>query len=104
MQAVPPEQTGVASGMNTVMRTLGGALGGTIVATLISDNTGRSGLPTVTGFTFSFALEAAFLVIAVVAALLVPAPQRGSPTAARTPRRRFGGGRGPARAVKLEVK
>jgi EmrB/QacA subfamily drug resistance transporter len=72
VQAVPPEQTGVASGMNTVMRTLGGALGGTIVATLISDNTGRSGLPTVTGFTLSFALESAFLVIAVVAALLVP--------------------------------
>jgi EmrB/QacA subfamily drug resistance transporter len=28
VQAVPPHQTGVASGMNTVMRTLGGALGG----------------------------------------------------------------------------
>ena len=55
------------------MRTLGGALGGTIVATLITDNTARSGLPTVTGFTLSFALEATFLVIAVVAALLVPA-------------------------------
>jgi EmrB/QacA subfamily drug resistance transporter len=73
VQAVPAHQTGVASGMNTVMRTLGGALGGTIVATLISDNTARSGLPTVTGFTLSFALEATFLVIAVVAALLVPA-------------------------------
>ena len=73
VQAVPPHQTGVASGMNTVMRTLGGALGGTIVATLITDNTAPSGLPTVTGFTLSFALEATFLVIAVVAALLVPA-------------------------------
>jgi EmrB/QacA subfamily drug resistance transporter len=73
VQAVPPHQTGVASGMNTVMRTLGGALGGTIVATLIADNTAPSGLPTVSGFTLSFALEATFLVIAVVAALLVPA-------------------------------
>ena len=27
VQAVPQEQTGVATGMNTVMRTLGGALG-----------------------------------------------------------------------------
>ena len=35
VQAVPPYQTGVASGMNTVMRTLGGALGGQIAATLI---------------------------------------------------------------------
>jgi len=76
VQAVPAHQTGVASGMNTVMRTLGGALGGTIVATLITDNTAHSGLPTVTGFTMSFALEAAFLVIAVVAGLLVPAAAR----------------------------
>ena len=33
VQAVPAYQTGVASGMNTVMRTLGGALGGQISAT-----------------------------------------------------------------------
>ena len=46
----PAEQTGVASGMNTVMRTLGGALGGQISATFIVDNTAH-GLPTVTGFT-----------------------------------------------------
>jgi EmrB/QacA subfamily drug resistance transporter len=72
VQAVPPHQTGVASGMNTVMRTLGGALGGQIVATLITDNTASSGLPTVKGFTLSFALESAFLVVAFVTALLVP--------------------------------
>jgi EmrB/QacA subfamily drug resistance transporter len=75
VSAVPPGQTGVATGMNTVMRTLGGALGGQIVATLISDNVAH-GLPTVTGFTDSFALEALFLVIAVLSGLLVPA--RGS--------------------------
>ena len=39
VQAVPPYQTGVASGMNTVMRTLGGALGGQIAATLIAGHT-----------------------------------------------------------------
>jgi EmrB/QacA subfamily drug resistance transporter len=71
VQAVPPHQTGVATGMNTVMRTLGGALGGQIVATLIADNVVH-GLPTVTGFTDSFALQSAFLVVAVVAGLLVP--------------------------------
>src|SRR6202042_1628403 len=52
VQAVPPTQTGVASGMNTVMRTLGGALGGQLTATLIADNTAH-GLPTVSGFTAS---------------------------------------------------
>ena len=66
VQAVPQEQTGVATGMNTVMRTLGGALGGQIVATFLANNVAH-GLPTVTGFTESFMLEAAFLVVAVVA-------------------------------------
>jgi EmrB/QacA subfamily drug resistance transporter len=74
VQAVPAEQTGVATGMNTVMRTLGGALGGQIVATLIADNVFHK-LPTVTGFTDSFALEAGFLAIAVLAGLLVPGPR-----------------------------
>ncbi len=50
--AVEPHQTGVASGMNTVMRTLGGALGGQIAATFIADHM-IAGLPTVTGFTQS---------------------------------------------------
>ncbi len=49
VQAVPPTQTGVASGMNTVMRTLGGALGGQISATFIANNM-TNGLPNVTGF------------------------------------------------------
>jgi EmrB/QacA subfamily drug resistance transporter len=71
VSAVPAGQTGVATGMNTVMRTLGGALGGQIVATLIAGNVAH-GLPTVDGFTASFALEAAFLVVAVLAGLLVP--------------------------------
>ena len=38
VQAVPSHQTGVASGMNTVMRTLGGALGGQLSATFIAGN------------------------------------------------------------------
>ena len=44
VQAVPSHQTGVASGMNTVMRTLGGALGGQLSATFIAENT-ANGLP-----------------------------------------------------------
>lgn len=40
----------MASGMNTVMRTLGGALGGQISATFITNNAAH-GLPSVTGFT-----------------------------------------------------
>jgi MFS family permease len=70
--AVPPEQTGVATGMNTVMRTLGGALGGQLAATFITSNV-RHGLPTVTGFTETFVMATAFLVVGVFAGFLVPA-------------------------------
>jgi EmrB/QacA subfamily drug resistance transporter len=71
VQAVPAQQTGVASGMNTVMRTLGGALGGQITATFIADNTAH-GLPTVTGFTDSFVLATVVLIVCVLAGLLIP--------------------------------
>ena len=71
VQAVPPDQTGVASGMNTVMRTLGGALGGQLSATFIADHT-ADGLPTVTGFTQALLIQAGFLVVAMLAGTLIP--------------------------------
>jgi len=73
VQAVPPHQTGVASGMNTVLRTLGGALGGQIAATLVAASTLR-GLPALTGFTTTFAMAAVFLACCAAVALLIPSP------------------------------
>jgi EmrB/QacA subfamily drug resistance transporter len=72
VQAVPAQQTGVASGMNTVLRTLGGALGGQIAATFVAGDVVH-GLPALTGFTKTFAMSAVFLVCCVVAGLLIPA-------------------------------
>ena len=75
---VPPSGfqmvTGVASGMNTVVRTLGGAVGGQVAATLVVDHTTRA-LPRLTGFTDTFALAALLLLVCVLAGLLVPARQ-----------------------------
>ncbi|HET7450480.1 MAG TPA: MFS transporter [Gaiellaceae bacterium] len=71
VQAVDDHHTGVASGMNTVMRTVGGALGGQLTATFLADHV-RDGFPTVTGFTDSFVLSTCFLVVCAAAALLVP--------------------------------
>ena len=71
VQAVPPTQTGVASGMNTVMRTLGGALGGQLSATFLAHNVAR-GLPTVTGFIDTYVMATVFLVVCVVAGALIP--------------------------------
>jgi EmrB/QacA subfamily drug resistance transporter len=79
--AVEPQQTGVASGMNTVMRTLGGAVGGQISATFIADHVSH-GLPTITGFTQSYWLATGFLVVAALAGFLIPASR---PTARRQP-------------------
>lgn len=74
VQAVSSHQTGVASGMNTVMRTLGGALGGQISATFIAAHTAH-GLPTVTGFTETFLMATGFLLVCLVAGVLVPKEQ-----------------------------
>ena len=73
VQAVPPQQTGVASGMNTVLRTLGGALGGQIAATFVAASTLR-GLPALTGFTTTFGMAAVFLAGCAAVALLIPSP------------------------------
>src|ERR1700683_3888185 len=67
VQAVP------ASGMNTVLRTLGGAVGGQIAATFVAGDTVR-GLPALGGFTRTFAMAALFLICCMIAGLLIPAP------------------------------
>jgi EmrB/QacA subfamily drug resistance transporter len=71
IQAVPSNQTGVASGMNTVMRTLGGALGGQLSATFIAGHMAH-GHPTVTGFTETFLMATGFLLVCLLAGVLVP--------------------------------
>ncbi len=72
VQAVPAQETGAASGMNTVLRTLGGALGGQVAATFIAGSTVR-GLPALTGFTRTFAMAALVLAGCAAAGLLIPA-------------------------------
>ncbi len=75
VQAVSNHQTGVASGMNTVMRTLGGALGGQLSATFIAAHSAH-GHPTVTGFTETFLMATGFLALCLLAGVLVPRSAR----------------------------
>jgi MFS family permease len=79
IQAVSSHQTGVASGMNTVMRTLGGALGGQLSATFIAAHTVH-GQPAVTGFTETFLMATGFLVVCLLAGILVPRDTRAPVT------------------------
>jgi MFS family permease len=71
--AVPPDQTGVATGMNTIMRSIGGALGTQVIASVLTANVvTATGLPAERGFTIAFWLAAAALAVSVVAALAIP--------------------------------
>ena len=72
VQNVRMEQTGVATGMNAVTRTLGGAFGGQVAATLLASNLGAAGLPTSSGFTLSFLMCLIALAAAIGFAVWVP--------------------------------
>jgi EmrB/QacA subfamily drug resistance transporter len=73
-EAVDPSETGVANGMNTVMRTVGGVIGGQVGAALLTAYAiGRTEIPSVTGFESAFGLSAvAALAGAVLAAFVTP--------------------------------
>jgi EmrB/QacA subfamily drug resistance transporter len=72
VQNVRREQTGVATGMNAVTRTLGGAFGGQLAATLLASNLGAGGLPSSSGFTLSFLMCMFALAVALAFAVAVP--------------------------------
>jgi EmrB/QacA subfamily drug resistance transporter len=72
VQNVRRQQTGVATGMNAVTRTLGGAFGGQLAATLLASKLGAAGIPTASGFTLSFLMCLIALAAALVFALAVP--------------------------------
>jgi EmrB/QacA subfamily drug resistance transporter len=74
--AVPPSQTGVASGMNANIRTIGGSIGAAVMASVVTAQIGPSGLPTESGYTNGFLMLAGALVLAAGAALLIPAVRR----------------------------
>jgi len=71
VNAVRPDQTGAASGMNTVLRMIGGAIAGQLAATLIAGQQ-VDGLPATEGFTQALWLLVGCLALAVLASLLVP--------------------------------
>jgi EmrB/QacA subfamily drug resistance transporter len=77
VDAVPQTHVGVATGMNSIMRTIGGSLGGQIAASIVATHLiAGSELPSEAGFTAAFALSAGALVVAFLAALAIPRPRR----------------------------
>jgi EmrB/QacA subfamily drug resistance transporter len=78
--AVPPHQTGVASGMNANIRTIGGSLGAAVMASVVTAHPGPTGLPSESGYTNGFLLLTGALVLATFAALLIPGVRRDPQT------------------------
>jgi EmrB/QacA subfamily drug resistance transporter len=74
IEAVRPDQTGVATGMNTVLRTIGGAVGSTVCASILTASL-VGGQPTEHAFTVGFAITAAAGALAALLTLAVPAPR-----------------------------
>jgi EmrB/QacA subfamily drug resistance transporter len=74
--AVPASQTGVATGMNANIRTIGGSIGAAVMASIVTSQLGPSGLPKQAGYTTGFAAMAGGLVLAALAALLLPSARR----------------------------
>ena len=70
--AVPSSQTGVASGMNANIRTIGGSIGAAVMASIVTSQLLPSGLPKESGYTTGFAVMAVGLVLAALAGLLIP--------------------------------
>jgi MFS family permease len=77
--SVPAHQTGVASGMNANIRTVGGAIGSAVMAAIVTSSTGTSGYPLERGYTIGFLVLAAAMLLASVAALRIPDVRRVDP-------------------------
>jgi MFS family permease len=70
--SVPREQTGVASGMNANIRTIGGSIGSAVMAGVVTARTGPTGLPAEGGYTVGFAILAVGMLLAAGAAAMIP--------------------------------
>ncbi len=75
--AVGPTETGIATGMNTVIRTVGSAIGAQVAITLLSSRTiGATQVPAESGFSISLWLGAGAALIAAAVAMGIPRQPR----------------------------
>jgi predicted MFS family arabinose efflux permease len=83
VQAVPAEQTGVASGMNANIRTIGGSLGAAVMSSIVTAGAHPHGFPQDAGYTRGFLALTIAAVGAAAASLLIPRiPKPGRKAAA----------------------
>jgi EmrB/QacA subfamily drug resistance transporter len=73
VEAVPQSEVGIATGINTVMRTVGGSFGAAAVTAILTASTIP---PTESAYTTAFAFSAVAGALALIASRLVPRPPR----------------------------
>ena len=85
VEAVPPHQTGEATGINTLTRSVGAAIGSQVTAAILAGSVATGGFPSDGGFTAAFLVSAAVAALAAGIATVIP---RGAHHAIRRPARR----------------
>jgi len=76
IESVPATQTGEATSVNSIVRTIGGSIGSAVVAAVIAADTTSQGIPADRAFTVGFWVSAAVAAVAVVASLALPSARR----------------------------
>lgn len=72
IESVPAAQTGEASSVNVISRTIGSSIGTAVVAAVITSHSTPEGMPTDDAFTYGFLVCAAVAVLAVLASVALP--------------------------------
>jgi EmrB/QacA subfamily drug resistance transporter len=72
VDAVPSTHTGVATGMNANIRTVGGAIGSAVLASVVTANLEPTGLPVESGYSHGFLVLAITSAAAALVAVFVP--------------------------------
>jgi MFS family permease len=75
VESVPDHQTGVASGMNANIRTIGGSIGSQVCGSLIAGTVVGAALPKESGYVTAFFFLTVVALAAAGAAVFIPRPQ-----------------------------
>jgi EmrB/QacA subfamily drug resistance transporter len=74
--SVRQDQTGVASGMNANIRTIGGAVGAAVMSSIVTSHLSSAGVPSESGYITGFTVLGGVMVLSVIAALLIPSVRK----------------------------
>jgi MFS family permease len=82
VQAVPQRQTGIATAINMILRSVGGAIGAQAAAAILTGSAEAGKLPAESGYSAAFLMCAGAGLVAWLAAVAVPRPRHAVPGAA----------------------